>query len=554
MNYSFLNKKFFSYITYIIFLIYFFCGLAIHKDFGISIDEPFHRTVGYYWYLWILNNFFPGIENLENLNSYFAQMEWSGEMNKGLFLQYGPFFDFFSAFLEDVLNIGDLYNVYHFRHLLNFILFFISTIFFYKIIDNRFNNQLISLLGFLFYISSPRIFAESFYNSKDITFLSLMIISTYFLIKLLRNFEIKNIIIFCLVAGMSTAVRPMGILLWIVFLFFFTIDCIDTKNYLKKNLNAVIGVSILYFLFTFIFWPYLWSDPINNFLYSFNSFKNYNWDGSIFYFGEYIKASNSPWHYTLVWIFITTPVIYTILLIIGFFKIFNIFLNNLIKLESTTPQKFFNNLKEKEDMFFVSLFLGPLIAVIFFNSTLYGSWRHLYFIYPAMIYLIIFGTHLLLNKIKKKIYKNLFLSLIIITILINIFNISKLHPYQNIYFNFFVEKKANKLFEVDYWGLANAGSINFILNNYSNKEKINLGVSSFTPLNYSRYIIEDKNLNKINFVGTAKKEADFIFTNYYYERNPKFLKKYNVPKNFEKIYTLKKGNVVINEIFKKKDK
>ena len=81
-----------------------------------------------------------------------------------------------------------------------------------------------------------------------------------------------------------------------------------------------------------------------------------------------------------------------------------------------------------------------------------------------------------------------------------------------------------------------------------------MGVSSFTPLNYSRYIIEDKNLNKINFVGTAKKEADFIFTNYYYERNPKFLKKYNVPKNFEKIYTLKKGNVVINEIFKKKDK
>ena len=37
------------------------------------------------------------------------------------------------------------------------------------------------------------------------------------------------------------------------------------------------------------------------------------------------------------------------------------------------------------------------------------------------------------------------------------------HPYQNIYFNSLVKNKANKYFEIDYWGLANHEAIEFII-------------------------------------------------------------------------------------------
>ena len=44
----------------------------------------------------------------------------------------------------------------------------------------------------------------------------------------------------------------------------------------------------------------------------------------------------------------------------------------------------------------------------------------------------------------------------------------------------------------------------------------------------------------MNFTGTDGIDPDFIVSNYYYEGNPKYLKKYNIPDNYEKIYSLKK--------------
>ena len=141
--------------------------------------------------------------------------------------------------------------------------------------------------------------------------------------------------------------------------------------------------------------------------------------------------------------------------------------------------------------------------------------------------------------------------IIFLSIFINISNIIKLHPFQNIYFNILFEKKANTLFEIDYWGLGNAHSIIKILDTVNESENVIIGTASFTPLNYSKYIINHKRIKNVTLPGTDKINSDYIFTNYVYEGNPKYKKKYFIPKNYEKFYTLKKGNIIINEIYKK---
>ena len=40
------NKKYSNIYVATIFILYFFAGLSIVKDFGLSVDEPFHRTNG----------------------------------------------------------------------------------------------------------------------------------------------------------------------------------------------------------------------------------------------------------------------------------------------------------------------------------------------------------------------------------------------------------------------------------------------------------------------------------------------------------------------------
>jgi len=547
---SLFNSKIINYLTYIFFGAYFIIGVKIYKDYGITTDEPFQRTSGYYWYLWIISNFFSDYSNFEFLKINFNKMEWSQEFKNGLFLEYGVIFDLFAVFVEDIFNLE---NVYQKKHLLNFLIFFSSSVCFFQLIKYRFKNNFLSFIGVLFYITSPRIFAESFYNSKDIIFMSFTLFAVFFGVKLLKNYKIKNIILFSLFAALATDIRTMGIFLILLFIIFFILECLEENSFLKKNFILFSLLIFSYFLFTYLFWPHLWLNPLDNFLASFQSFKNYSWGGSVLYLGEYVSAQHLPWHYSLVWIVITLPIIYSLLFVIGSFNISFNFFNNFLNID---PENFSKKLwyshNDKIDLFILMYFLVPIVAVIAFGSTLYNGWRHLYFIYPALVYISIFGLKYILSFDFFKNFKYFFYSIIFIFIFINFYNLIKFHPYQNVYFNYLVEKKANYLFEVDYWGSGNTHALKKIIKDAQSNKKINVGTASFTPFSYSKYIINDKKIENINFLGNDQLNNDYIFTNYMYEKDPKISKKYLIPRNYEKVFTLKRGNIIINEIFKKK--
>tara|TARA_B110000438_G_scaffold200183_1_gene191740 strand:- start:686 stop:1807 length:1122 start_codon:yes stop_codon:yes gene_type:complete len=373
-----------------------------------------------------------------------------------------------------------------------------------------------------------------------------MVFAIFFGIKLLKNNKIKNIILFSLFCALATSIRSIGIFLLLLILGFIIIENLEAKIFTYKKIRIIFSISIFFFLFTCFFWPYLWLNPINGLITSLKTLGNdqYGWGGSNFYLGNYVKATNVPWHYSFVWIAITTPLIYSILFIFGSYKIIYDFFSNLDNL--------WKNLDEKIDLFILLFFFIPLLTVITLNSALYDGWRHLYFIYPALIYISVFGLKCLLNLKRNKFYINLTYSVVAISIFINIFNIVKLHPFQNIYFNILVEKKANNLFSIDYWGLANSHSIIKILNDMDDEKTASVRTASFTPLQFTKYIIDMKKLKNLHFSGTEGNNSDYIFTNYIYEGNPKYKKKYFIQKNYEKIFTLSRGNVVINEVFKKK--
>jgi hypothetical protein len=382
----------------------------------------------------------------------------------------------------------------------------------------------------------------------------LTVFSIFFCLKVLKNYKIKNIILFSFFAALATSLRPMGIFIIFLFIIFFIFESFEIKNFFIKKINLILTTIMLYLIFTYLLWPFLWTDPINNFLAAFQSFKKFELGvSSSFYLGKYVNTSYLPWHYTFVWIAVSTPIIYSFFFLIASFNVTYNFVKNFLEINiNDYSKKLWSNYNEKVDLFFLMFFLGPIFATIIFQSTLYNGWRHLYFIYPGLIYLIVYAINFLINLNVNKILKNAFFLIVIFTIISNIFNLLKFHPYQNVYFNYLVEKKANSLFEIDYWGLGNAQSIKKILNNTDDSEEVSIGEASFTPLAYSRYIINNKKINNVVFSGTTKNNQDYFITNYIYERNPKFIKKYSISKKYEKFFTLKRGNVIINEIYKKK--
>ena len=546
-----ITSKFKQIVTVIFFVSFFAIGITIYKDFGLSIDEPFQRSVGYYWHIYLLETFSSNTDLIAQLRDKFNKMYWSDYLNQNNLIQYGIFFDTIASFLEEIFDIEYSQKAFLFKHFLTFFCFFLSSIFFYKIALNRFKNIFFSICITFFYLSSPRIFAEAFYNSKDIVFMSFCVCSLYFAFKNFDDLNYKNLFLFTLFCSFATNVRVVGVLLFLLFVIFLLFNCLEEKKFFKKNILKFIFFLTSYPILIYIFWPFLWESPIDNLFFTIKSFVNFNWSGEgLLYLGNFHDASNLPWHYIPIWILATTPIVLTIFFIIGFFNISSILSQKILNLSE--KNKLWDTSIEKKDFFIYLFFLSPIFLVIFFNSTLYGGWRHLYFIYPGFVYLAAVGVSFLLQEKSFVRYKRILYLLIISLFLNNTYNLIKFHPYQNVYFNYFFAKNANKLFEIDYWGLGNLAALKFLAKEEYFGSKMSIKVSSYTPLDYSKLLLNDKDKNKFSKINTTNQNQEFLFTNYIYEKNPKFEKKYFISSNYDKIYTLKRGNIIINEIYKKK--
>ena len=170
------NNNISKKITFLLFIIFFLIGTITFKDYGISIDEEFHRGVGFYWLNYVLS-FTPFSELNNSAAIKLEQITGFTLPEVRVNHPYGVIFDLPVALLEVIFKIDDPKNYFYFKHFLNFLLFFTASIFFYKLLLNRFLNSYIALLGTLFFVLSPRIYGNSFFNMKDIISLYLLTIA-----------------------------------------------------------------------------------------------------------------------------------------------------------------------------------------------------------------------------------------------------------------------------------------------------------------------------------------------------------------------------------------
>jgi len=510
-------------ISYLLFFSYLILGIMIYDDYGISWDEYFHRISGF-----VSLNFFRELFGLD----VYPGLEHSTEFFKEDTKLYGVLFDLPMAFLEKKLSLTDYQEYYYLRHFSNFFIFYLSSIFFYLILRKRFTS-LLSLVGLLFWVLSPRIFAESFYNLKDSVFLSFFVISLYFGVKFLDHLTYKNAILSALTCGLSIGIKILGIIVPFIVIFFFILKFLDNKKFFNKYILLFVFFIIFLVGFTILFWPYLWSSPLINFIKAIKHFSSQPWPGSIYYLGDYINAQNLPWHYSIVWISITTPIIYLIFFLLGSFSIFLRLINRFMNLSSNKESNdLWRGNKERMDVIFFLIFYFTIFLVITLNSTLYGGWRHLYFIYPCLIFISIKGIEYLIRLFSFK-----YIILIIVPFLFyNSFWMYKNHPYQFLYFNKLATKNPQNLFEVDYWGLSNRQALNYIVDHNQNMIS-KIYVFSKSPYALSTFLLDKSNRERLLFVDNLN-EADFLVTNHYYQSgnpliiNSKLKKKYKLLKEF----------------------
>lgn len=524
---------------YFFFIIFFIIQLFIYKDYGFSNDDGFSRINGLVAYNYIIEKFNISIFNQHpNLPNFLDFVD----------RDYGVAFELPLVFIEKILNLNDNNLIFFSRHYLVSLSFFFASIYFYLTL-NKFFNKEISLLGTLIFIFHPRIFAHSFYNTKDIGFLVFFTISNYYLISFFLKQNFKNILLLSLFVSLSIGTRPMGIIIPILFIFFFLMH-----NFHMKSNNKFYFFSLFIFstsLFTIIFWPFLWEDPAR-FVEALKSMGKFRFVGEVFFNGEYFVAKYMPWYYIPAIILITTPIFYIFIFFVGTFLVTKKILTNLINLKHNNE----NIWKNELDLFLIYSFIIVFLtigSIIELSATVYTGWRQIFFIYPSIIFISIYGLNYFLSI--KKISKYVYIILLFL-ILNNLKWIYQNHPYQYTFYNSIITKKKIKDFELDYYGLSNLEILKKIIQ-IREKDIYNIYVFSVSPYHYSLNMIDKENLNKYKFVKNIN-DADFILTNHYYQKkdyksnkHPQYLENY-LNKNFTLIYEIKSNNVRINSIYEKK--
>jgi len=424
---TFLKKNF----PWIFFSVYLVIGLLVFRDYGMSWDEELNRIATA---LPEYNYVFHGEDKklLESSEKY-----------------HGPSFELLLFFAERMLNLNDTRSVYFLRHFITFFFFWLSSLALFLLARKIFKKDGIAFLCLLMYVLSPRIFGESFYNSKDIGFLSFFTLSLYTLQRFHSRKKVMDGLFHALVTGFMIDIRITGILVPLITILVFILDLILDRNQGKTRQFLIIATYILFQVACIIlFWPVLWMDPAHHLKEAFAQMSNFPWNGVMLFMGELIKPQHMPWYYLPVWMLVSIPFLYTVLFLTGCISL----IGGIVK----SGLNFFRS----HIFIFISLalVLAPVLAVIVFGSVVYDGWRHLYFVYAPFVIVSGFGAAVLFKRITSSAWlKEIFTGIFVIQFLYLVVILVMDHPHQNVYFNLYARtifKPITMNFDADYWGLS----------------------------------------------------------------------------------------------------
>ena len=519
-------------------------------DFGIHIEEKYHRLNGHYRLNYISKIF--GLIDLQNITDNKINEIGDYTLNPvSVYNKYGVVLDLPAAFLEILFNIENVSSIYFYKHFLSFSIFLISSYFFYKILNKRYNNFFISFVGLFLYVTTPRILGDSFLY-KDILFLSFLTISLFFLLEAIDKLNLKNLILFALFNALAINLRVFAILLPFSFIIILLIKNFYENSFFKFSKKIFVYLFYLV-LFIYIFWPYLWANPLANFIDLFISLGDHKniVNMKILYSGKYIPNITLPDTYIINWIAISSPFLQTVFFLFGYIYYSRRFLNRFLKIDNNL---IYNDLwrgkDEQIDFIFFFIFTVFFIIFLFTNAPLYNGWRIVYFFNIFIVYFGMNFLDILLKISRKNKFKKFTLLIIIYSAMVyNIFSLYIHHPYQSIYFSSFLNEESKNSFEGDYYGLS-AKHFFKKIDMLDSRNKLKISIASHTPLQRGLESLSLELQNKFEIVGQEYQSSDYIFRNNISEVNSKLNNKYEIPKNFSKIYEHKINKISIYEIYK----
>lgn len=432
-------------------------GLILFRDYGYSWDEPlFYDYADALGYAYAPNEWLSGNFDLER------SFGSSGDDHKTrgpayLLLARGP--------VDGLETLGlDKASAWH---LVNFLFFQLGVYFLYRL-ALRWMKPPAALAAAALFSWQPLLWGHAFINPKDPPFL------VFFLASVCLGFEMvdqlsdktitgrprrSTILMPAVLLGITTAIRVLGPLAGLLVLVY-------ALWVFGKRLIAFVPQLALYgiiaLLTMFLTWPFLWGNPVTNFVEVFRLMSDNPTNLSVLFGGEVYRAGELPRRYLpfMVATTLTEPVLplFVLGIILGYLKLFK--RSRSSSAQGADSENSWRSLRSsldsavtRNDIVSLSLvllwFVILLSYVLLRRPAMYDGLRHFLFIVPPIFIFSGFVFDFLIDYTASWLYAGV----VLLALLPGIVGILRLHPYEYAYYNSFIggTNGAFRRYETDYW-------------------------------------------------------------------------------------------------------
>ena len=463
-------------------------GRYTYRDYGITVDETWERETSLINYQYIVKTLLG-----KDLNLFPTQLENYRERYYGAALQLP------TVLVEHLTGFTmPPRDIFMMRHLWIFVICMIGNTCFYLFLERVFRNRWYALLGFLMLALYPRFWGEQFTNIKDMVFMATCCWALLATALSLDHegkwrWELLSALLFALCAN----ARIIGFLFpSLLFGYRVLRDGIlapvwkegGARRFLTRLARHTLAFLLMLACYVLVT-PAAWASPARYIIEAFFKFSNYNdWNGTVYFLGSMHPSYALPWYYLPVWLLLSIPLWYLAGALAGGVGAATVILRNHRRLGSTLCRV----LLGPGRWFVLCLIVAtlPVAAAILMHSTLYNGWRHMYFIFPELVVVALFGVQWLFRLLRARRWpRRLLAGGMAVLLAGQACWIGWMHPFEKFYLNP-VGQTMSDLLEKDYWYESTTAQIQHILD-VDDSRRINLSDNSFSNISAFHYFAEE---------------------------------------------------------------
>ena len=313
-------------------------------------------------------------------------------------------------------------------------LFFLTGGFFCWLLTHRlFGDRRLALFALLLYLLHPRLYGHSFFNPADVPFLAAFLIALWLVERAFRRDTAAAFALCGAGVGVLVDLRIMGVALFAAVPGLRALDLLQARGRAGRRRALVTGaVFVLAAAGTrYAAAPWLWSDPFSVGD-AFMTLARHPYPVPTLFQGEIVRWPSIPPHYLPTWMAITTPPAALLLALAGAAVV--------IRRGVARPRDVLRNTGLRFEWLLLACLTLPPAAVVALHSNIYNGWRHMYFLYAPLCLLAACGLRGLLAAARRPWARRAAGVLAAAALAGMAVDVVRLHPYQEAYFNFLVDR------------------------------------------------------------------------------------------------------------------